>query len=208
MILHGYFRSTAAWRVRIALNLKGLKVETIPHDLVAGTQGAPDYLKINPQGLVPALILDDGPVLTQSLAICEYLDEVHPEPSLLPGDAIMRARIRACAMVIACDTHPVQNLRVLNRLRGMGIAEPEVQKWGRDTIEMGLDALDQILTRFDGPYACGSQPTLADLCLVPQMANARRFGLELRWPRLLEIEALCQAHPAFAAAVPDKQATV
>ena len=208
MILHGYFRSTAAWRVRIALALKGLDVETVPHDLVAGTQGSADYLKLNPQGFVPALILDDGPdgggqVLTQSLAICEYLDEIHPEPSLLPGDAVMRARIRACAMVIACDTHPVQNLRILKRLRGMGIEEPMVQQWGRDTIEMGLDALDQLLTGFDGPYACGLQPTLADLCLVPQLANARRFGLEVRWPRLLEIEALCQAHPAFAASAPD-----
>ena len=208
MILHGYFRSTAAWRVRIALNLKGLSVETVPHNLVTGTQGAPDYLKINPQGLVPALILDEtdgGQVLTQSLAICEYLDEVYPEPKLLPGDAVMRARIRACAMVIACDTHPVQNLRVLNRLRGLGLEEPQVQQWGRDTIEQGLSALDQLLAGFEGPYACGPQPTMADLFLVPQMANARRFGLEIRWPRLLEIEAACQALPAFAEAVPDKQ---
>ena len=208
MILHGYFRSTAAWRVRIALNLKGLSVETVPHNLVTGTQNAPDYLKINPQGLVPALILDEtdgGQVLTQSLAICEYLDEVYPEPKLLPGDAVMRARIRACAMVIACDTHPVQNLRVLNRLRGLSLEEPQVQQWGRDTIEQGLGALDQLLAGFEGPYACGPQPTMADLFLVPQMANARRFGLEIRWPRLLEIEAACQALPAFAEAVPDKQ---
>lgn len=203
MILHGYFRSTAAWRVRIALGLKGLDVETVPHNLVTGTQSAPDYLKINPQGLVPALILDDGSVLTQSMAICEYLDERHPEPRLLPGDAVMRARIRACAMVIACDTHPVQNLRVLNRLRGLGLEEPQVQQWGRDTIEQGLEALDQLLAGFDGPYACGPEPTMADLFLVPQMANARRFGLEIRWPRLLEIEALCQTHPAFVASVPD-----
>lgn len=204
MILHGYFRSSAAWRVRIALALKGLDVETVPHNLVADEQKAPDYLKINPQGFVPALILDQGQALTQSLAICEYLDEVYPEPSLLPGDPVMRARIRASAMVVACDTHPVQNLTVLRRLRGLGIEEPEVQKWGRDTIEAGFEALDQLLAGFDGPYACGDQPTLADLCLVPQMANARRFGLELRWPRLNEIEALCQAHPAFIAAAPDK----
>jgi maleylpyruvate isomerase len=204
MILHGYFRSTAAWRVRIALALKGLDVETVPHNLVANEQKAPDYLKINPQGFVPALILEDGQALTQSLAICEYLDEVYPSPSLLPGDAVMRARIRACAMVVACDTHPVQNLTILRRLRSLGLEEEQVQQWGRDTIEAGLDALDQLLTGFDGPYACGPTPTLADLCLVPQMANARRFGLELRWPRLLEIEALCQAHPAFMAAAPDK----
>ena len=210
MILHGYFRSTAAWRVRLALGLKGLDVTTVPHNLVLGEQKAPDYLTINPQGFVPALILDAGPdgkeqALTQSLAICEYLDEVHPEPSLLPGDAVMRARIRACAMVVACDTHPVQNLTVLKRLRGLGLEEPLVQQWGRDTIEAGLDALDQLLAGFDGPYACGPEPTLADICLVPQLANARRFGLEVRWPRLLAIEALCQAHPAFIAAAPDMQ---
>jgi maleylpyruvate isomerase len=203
MILHGYFRSTAAWRVRIALNLKGLTAEAAPHSLLKDEQHAPDYLRINPQGLVPALVLDDGQALTQSLAICEYLDEVHPEPPLLPGDAVMRARIRACAMVVACDTHPVQNLRVLKRLRGLGLEEPQVQQWGRDTIEQGFEALDTLLAGFDGPYACGPAPTMADLFLIPQMANARRFGLDIRWPRLLEIEALCQQHPAFAAAVPE-----
>ncbi|CAN5182309.1 maleylacetoacetate isomerase [soil metagenome] len=203
MILHGYFRSTAAWRVRIALNLKGLTAEAVPHSLLKNEQNAPDYLEINPQGLIPALIVDDGAVLTQSLAICEYLDEIHPEPPLLPGDAVMRARIRACAMVIACDTHPVQNLRVLKRLRGLGLDEPQVQQWGRDTIEQGLGALDILLAGFDGLYACGPEPTMADLFLVPQMTNARRFGLDLRWPRLLAIEALCQSHPAFAAAVPE-----
>jgi maleylpyruvate isomerase len=206
MILHGYFRSTAAWRVRIALALKGLDAEAVPHRLLEGTQTAPDYLKINPQGLVPALILDDGQILTQSLAICEYLDEVHPEPPLLPGDAVMRARIRACAMVIACDTHPVQNLRVQARLRGLGLDDAQVRAWAHDTIEQGFEALAQLLSGFDGPFACGPQPTLADLCLVPQMFNARRFGVEIRWPRLLAIEAACQAHPAFAAAVPEKAA--
>lgn len=203
MILHGYHRSTAAWRVRIALNLKGLSADAVPHSLLKDEQNAPDYLAINPQGLIPALVLDDGQVLTQSLAICEYLEEAYPTPSLLPGDAVMRARIRACAMVVACDTHPVQNLRVLKRLRGLGLEEPQVQQWGRDTIAQGLGALDVLLAGFDGPYACGHEPTMADLFLVPQMANARRFGLDIRWPRLLAIEALCQAHPAFAAAVPE-----
>lgn len=204
MILHGYFRSTAAWRVRIALNLKGLSVEHVPHSLLKGEQKSPEYLAMNPQGFVPALQLDNGQVLTQSIAICEYLDEIAPEPPLLPGDAVLRARIRAAALVVACDIHPVQNLTVLGRIRKLTNGDEDaVQAWARDTIDTGLDALDALLATFDGPYACGDQPSLADLCLVPQLANARRFNVALRWPRLLSIEAVCQEHPAFAAAVPD-----
>ncbi len=206
MILHGYFRSTAAWRVRIALGLKGLSVEQVSHHLRKGEQRAPDYLALNPQGLVPSLVVDDGAVLTQSLAICEYLEEIAPEPTLLPGDAVMRARIRSAALLIAADVHPLQNLRVLQRLRGLNLSEDQVQEWARSVIDDGLDSFDRLCARAEGAFSFGDGPTLADLCLVPQLGNARRFGVELRWPRLLAIEAACLALPAFALAAPEVQA--
>ncbi|WP_420469582.1 maleylacetoacetate isomerase [Brevundimonas sp. FT23042] len=205
MILHGYFRSTASWRVRIALNLKGLVAEQVFHHLRKGEQRAPDYLALNPQGLVPALITDDGAVLTQSLAICEYLDEQYPGPALLPADALDRARVRAVAQVIACDIHPVQNLKVLQNLRDLGLAEAAVQGWAAEVIETGLDAVDRLLADTTGPFAFGETPTLADLCIVPQLGNARRFNVALRWPRLLEIEAACLALDAFRSAAPGAQ---
>lgn len=205
MKLHGYFRSTAAWRVRIALGLKGLKAEDVFHHLRKGEQTAPAYLALNPQGLLPAFETDEGQVLTQSLAIIEYLDEVYPEPSLLPGDAIQRAKIRAAALVVAADTHPVQNLKILNRVRALGQDDAGVQAWARVTIDEGLDALNSLLEQQSGPFAFGDQPTLADLCLVPQLGNARRFGVDLRWPRLIQIEATCLALPAFQQAAPEQQ---
>ena len=194
MILHGYWRSSAAWRVRIVLALKGLTVDQVPHHLRHGGQRAPDYLALNPQGLVPALVTDDGQVLTQSLAICEYLDEIAPEPSILPGDAAMRARIRAAALVVAADTHPVQNLKIIARIKAMGQDE---QAWARRVIEDGFDALEALLGGTPGPFAFGEVPTLADVCLVPQMANARRFGCDPHWPRLQAIEAECLKLDAF-----------
>lgn len=205
MILHGYFRSTASWRVRIALNLKGLVAEQVFHHLRKGEQRAPEYLALNPQGLVPALITDNGAVLTQSLAICEYLDELHPEPALLPADPLERARVRAVAQVIACDIHPVQNLKVLQNLRDLGLAEGAVQSWAANVIEEGLDAVDRLLAGNDGPFAFGSTPTLADIVIVPQLGNARRFNVDLRWPRLLEIEAACLELDAFRSAPPGAQ---
>ncbi len=205
MILHGYFRSTASWRVRIALGLKGLSAAHVSHHLRKGEQRAPDYLAINPQGLTPALITDDGAVLTQSLAICEYLDEIAPAPPLLPGDALQRARIRAAAQVIACDVHPVQNLKVLARVKALGHDEAVATAWAKQTIEEGLDALSVLLAKDAGPFAFGAAPTLADLCLVPQLGNARRFGVDLRWPRLMEIEAACDALEPFRAARPENQ---
>ena len=140
MILHGYYRSTAAWRVRIALALKGLTYEQAFHHLRRGEQRAADYLAVNPQGLVPALVLGDGAVLTQSLAIVEYLDETHPSPPLLPADPVGRARVRAFALAIACDIHPVQNLIVLDHLRRVGLDEDAVQAWAREVIDRGLSA--------------------------------------------------------------------
>jgi maleylpyruvate isomerase len=205
MILHGYFRSTASWRVRIALGLKGLAADQVFHHLRRGEQRAPDYLLVNPQGLLPALALDDGRVLTQSLAIVEYLDETHPEPPLLPADPVARAQVRAVAQAIACDIHPVQNLKVLARLRDLGLDEPAVQGWAAAVIEEGLDAVDTLLADHSGRFAFGDAPGLADLVLVPQLGNARRFGVELRWNRLTDIEAACLELPAFKSAVPSAQ---
>jgi len=205
MILHGYFRSTASWRVRIALGLKELEAVQVIHHLRKGEQRAPEYLALNPQGLLPSFVTDDGAVLTQSLAIIEYLDEVSPTPSLLPADPVQRAKVRAVAQAVACDIHPVQNLKVLQRLRDLGLAEDQVQTWAAMTIEEGMDAVDKLLADQPGPFAFGDAPTLADLCIVPQLGNARRFGVEMRWPRLLALEAACLELPAFQNAVPGKQ---
>jgi len=205
MILHGYFRSSAAWRVRIALHMKGLAVETRFHHLGKGEQLSTGYRAVNPQGLIPSLILDDGAVLTQSLAICEYLDETCPEPPLLPSDALGRARVRAFAQVVACDIHPVQNLRVLKALQARGQTQDDTRAWAREVISGGFDALETLVADQTGVFSFGDTPTLADICLVPQMANARRFGVELTWPRLSAIETACLALPAFSDTRPDLQ---
>jgi maleylpyruvate isomerase len=207
MRLHTYYRSTASWRVRIALNLKGITADHLFHHLRKGEQRAPDYLRLNPQGLVPALETGDGTVLTQSLAICEWLDETHPEPPLLAGSPLQRARIRAFALAIACDIHPVQNLKVLARLRAMSLPQSEVTAWARWIIEDGLAACEALLAGTPGPFCFGQAPTLADICLVPQLYNARRFGAELSgFTRLLAVEQTCNARPAFAQAAPERQA--
>jgi maleylpyruvate isomerase len=206
MKLHGYFRSSAAYRVRIALNLKGLSAEHLAHHLRKGEQCAPAYLAINPQGLVPALEDDTGAVLTQSVAIIEWLDETHPNPPLLPKDPLRRARVRAFALAIACDTHPVQNLKVLSRLRELGLAEEKVGEWAAWVNREGLAACEALVRAEAGPFLFGAAPTLADLCLVPQLANARRFGVDVSaYPRLLQAEAAAKALPAFADAAPEKQ---
>jgi maleylpyruvate isomerase len=204
VILHGYFRSTASYRVRIALNLKGIAYSQTSHHLRKGEQRAPAFMALNPQGLVPALEID-GAVLTQSLAICDYLDERNPEPALLPADPIARAKVRALAQVIACDVHPIQNLKILDRLRQQGLDHAAVNTWAATVIEDGFDACAAMIADHDGPYCFGEQVTLADLCLVPQFVNARRFDADLRWPRLLDIERACFALPAFAAASPEQQ---
>jgi maleylpyruvate isomerase len=206
MKLHGYFRSSASYRVRIALNLKGLSTEHLPHHLRKGEQCAPAYLAINPQGLVPTLEDDAGTVLTQSLAIIEWLDETHPTPPLLPKDPLRRAKVRAFAMALACDTHPVQNLKVLARLRQLGLAEEKVTEWTAWANREGLAACETLIAAEAGPFCFGSAPTIADLCLVPQLANARRFGVDVSaYPRLLQAETAAKAMKAFADAAPDKQ---
>ncbi len=204
MLLHSFFRSGAAYRVRIALNLKGLAYEVAPRNLRRNEQHDPGYLAVNPQGLVPALETDGG-VITQSLAICEYLDEVFPEPPLLPRDPHMRARVRAFADVIACDVHPIQNLKILKRLEGLGLSEAQVAAWAVETIENGFDACEALIDDQPGPFCFGDRPTLADVFLAPQFVNARRFGVELRWPRLQAAEAACLELPAFRQAAPDNQ---
>jgi len=206
--LYSYFRSSAAYRCRIALNLKGLAYETAPVHLVkdGGQHNAPAYRALNPQGLVPALE-HDGRVITQSLAIIEYLDEIHPEPPLLPGDAELRAKIRAFALAIACDIHPINNLRVLNYLKGpMGQEQAAADRWYRHWVETGLAACERLLPKRESRFCFGDQPTLADACLIPQIYNARRFNCDLAaMPRLVAIDAAARALPAFAKAAPEAQ---
>lgn len=210
MKLHGYFRSSAAWRVRIALALKGLSVEHVFHHLRRGEQRDPAYLRLHPQGLVPALELDDGTVLTQSLAIIEWLEETRPEPPLLPqGDALARARVRAFSLAIAAEIHAVQNLKVLNRVKALGHPQEVANEWARETIAEGLAACEAMLREGGGsagPFCFGATPGMADCCLVPQLYNARRFNVDLgSMPRLLAAEAACLTLPAFAETAPEKQ---
>jgi maleylpyruvate isomerase len=205
MRLHGYFRSSASYRVRIALNLKGLSAEHLPHHLRKGEQGDPAYLAINPQGLVPTL-QDQSAIITQSLAIIEWLEETHPEPPLLPEDPLRRAHVRAFAQVLACDTHPVQNLKVLARLRQLGVPEEKVTDWAAWANREGLAACEALIGNESGPFCFGEAPGMADLCLVPQLANARRFGVDVAaFPRLLMAEAAAKNIKAFADAAPERQ---
>ncbi len=209
MKLYDYFRSSAAYRVRIALNFKGLAPERAFVHLRRNAQREDDYLALNPHGLVPALVTDDGAVLTQSLAIVEYLEETHPSPPLLPPDPAARARVRAIALAIACDIHPLDNLRVLRYLlHTVGVTEEQKDAWYKYWIDVGLEALEIQLSRDDatGRFCHGDAPTLADVCLVPQLANARRVAMDLSpYPTLTRIETACRALPAFAAAEPARQ---
>ncbi|MDE2579187.1 MAG: maleylacetoacetate isomerase [Hyphomicrobiales bacterium] len=205
MTLYGYFRSSAAWRVRIALGLKNLHVTHVHRHLRRGEHNAPDYLALNPQGLLPALQLDDGRILTQSLAIIEWLDETWPQPPLLPSDPYDRARVRAFALAIACDIHPLQNLRVLGRVKAAA-GEEAGQRWAADVNREGLAACEKLIASEPGPFCFGASPTLADICLMPQLGNARRFGVDVAaFPRLLAAETAARALPAFALAAPEHQ---
>jgi maleylpyruvate isomerase len=204
MKLHSYFRSSASYRVRIALSLKGIAYETHSHHLRRGEQDAPEYRALHPQGFVPALEAD-GQVLIQSLAICEYLEETHPSPPLLPKDPLQRARVRAFAQVICCDIHPIQNLKVLRRLRSSGFSDDAVNQWAAQIISEGFDACEQLIAHEPGPFCFGATVTLADVCLIPQLLNARRFKVDLRWPRLLAVEAACLQLEAFRQAAPEHQ---
>ncbi|MBB4287553.1 maleylacetoacetate isomerase [Roseospira goensis] len=209
MRLYTYWRSSAAQRVRIALHLKGVAYDPVPVHLRRGEQRGAAHAARNPQRLVPALELDDGTVLTQSLAIIEYLEETHPAPPLLPADARGRARVRALAQAVACDIHPVQNLRVLSHLTGAcGLDEDTKTAWARHWIETGLAAVERLLadSAETGRFCHGDTPTLADCCLIPQLFNARRFGCDLSALETVgRIDSACAALPAFRRAAPDAQ---
>jgi maleylacetoacetate isomerase len=205
--LYSFFRSSAAYRTRIALNLKGIPFETAAIHLTkdGGRQHTAEFRAVNPQQRVPALVLDGGTILLQSLAIIEYLDEVHPEPPLLPKDPIERAQVRAVAQIIACDIHPLNNVGPLNYLRGAVKADqPTVQEWYRHWITVGFEAVEALIR--PGPYAFGPAVTIADICLVPQVANARRFKVALeRFPNIVAADTAATKHPAFDAARPELQ---
>ena len=209
MILYGYALSSASFRVRIALALKKLPYESVVKNLRAGEHRQADYLSINLQGFVPALGLDDGAVLGQSMAIIEYLDELPPQPPLLPRAPIARARVRALAQAIACDVHPLNNLRVLRYLEEqLGQDKNTRDTWYRHWVQVGFDALERWLVRDadTGRFCHGDAPTLADICLVPQVFNARRFSVDLNpYPRILAIDAACRELPAFQGAAPEHQ---
>jgi maleylpyruvate isomerase len=206
MILHGYWRSGASYRVRIALGLKGLAYETAAHDLRQGAQKAVDYLALNPQGMVPAL-QDGDLVVTQSPAILEWLEETHPEPALLPKGTTDRAHVRAMAALIGCDIHPLNNLRVLKSLRGdFGADQATVDAWAARWIAPGFTALETLVARHGNGWSFGDAPGLVDCYLIPQLYSARRFNMDLEpWPGLLAVESRALAHPAFQAADPDRQ---
>lgn len=208
MKLYGYFRSSAAYRVRIALNLKGLACEQEFRRLRRDEHRQPDYLALNPQGLVPTLV-DGKTVIGQSLAIVEYLEEMRPEPPLLPDDPAGRARVRQLAQIVACDIHPLNNLKVLNYLRSeLGQNEDAVNGWYRHWVESGLAAFEALLagSPATGRFCHGDRPGLADLCLVPQLYNARRFDCDIApFTTIRRVDEACQALPAFADAAPEKQ---
>jgi len=205
--LYSYFRSSAAYRARIALNLKGIPYETESIHLTrgGGRQHAPEYRAINPQQRVPALRLDNGEVLIQSLAIIEYLDETHPAPPLLPADPIARAHVRAVAQAIACDIHPLNNTSPLFYLKNeLKHDQAEINVWYAHWVTVGFAAVEALLR--PGPHAFGAQVTLADVCLVPQVANARRFNVPLdKFPKIVAVDAACLKLPAFDKARPENQ---
>ena len=207
MKLYSYFRSSAAYRVRIALNLKGIAYDTIPIHLIkdGGHNKRPEFRAINPQMRVPVLVTPHGDILTQSLAIIEYLDETHPQPPLLPKDPIARAKVRALAELIACDIHPLNNTSPLRYLkRDMGQDQSAIDTWYHHWVLSGFEALEAMIG--EGPYLCGKEVTLADTCLVPQVANARRLKVPLdKFPKIVAADAACLKLAAFDKARPENQ---
>jgi len=205
--LYDYLYSSAAYRVRIALNLKELSADVVTIDLrkEGGLNKKPAYRAVNPQMRVPALKLDSGEVLVQSLAIIEFLNQIHPQPPLLPGDAVERAKVRALAQVIACDVHPLNNIGPLRYLKNvLGQEQPKIDTWYQHWITEGFAAVEAMIER--GPYTFGNEITLADICLVPQVYNARRFKVPLEnFPKLVAVDARCRRIAAFDKASPENQ---
>jgi len=205
--LYGFFRSSAAFRVRIALNLKGLSYEqqTVHLTKDGGHNRRPEYRAVNPQMRVPALTLDSGDTLIQSLAIIDYIDEIHPQPPLLPQDPLARARVREIAQLIACDIHPLNNTSPLRYLKNqLGQEQDKIDEWYRHWVTVGFEALEALMS--DGPYSCGAQVTLADICLVPQVYNARRLKTPLeRFPKIVAADTACLKLAAFDKARPENQ---
>lgn len=204
MELFTYYRSTSSYRVRIALALKGLDYQALPVNLLKGEQRGAHYLALNPQGRVPALRTDGGELLVQSPAIIEYLEEVYPQPALLPASVESRAKVRGVAAIIGCDVHPLHNVSVLNQLRQLGHDDTQVNQWIAHWIGQGLAAVEQLIG--DRGFCFGDEPGLADVYLIPQLYAAERFNVDLSgYPRIARVAALAQAHPAFAKAHPSCQ---
>jgi len=209
--LYGYWRSSAAYRVRIALNLKGLAYQQVPVHLVrdGGEQHGEAYQALNPQGLVPLLVDEEngGARIAQSLAIIEYLEEIFPVPAILPADPVERAQARALALHLACDVHPLNNLRVLQYLsRELGVDDAAKNAWYRHWVAAGLAAVEQGLAAYDDTFSLGTRPGYLEACLIPQVYNARRFDCDLdAYPRILALTARCEALDAFRHAAPDAQ---
>ncbi|TPK77503.1 maleylacetoacetate isomerase [Mesorhizobium sp. B2-4-12] len=209
IVLHNYYRSSTSHRVRIALEMKGLSYDYVPHHLRHGEHLEPAYLALNPQGLVPTIVWNDGMMLTQSLAIIEFLDETQPHPPLLPKDPSDRARVRMLAQMIACDIHPVNNLRVLTSLRTLfGAGDQDITNWFRHWVNEGFGPLEKILASspWTGTFCHGEAPGLADICLSAQVTSNARFGVDLApYPTIARINAACMALPAFQKAAPQNQ---
>ncbi|WP_028942718.1 maleylacetoacetate isomerase [Pseudomonas vranovensis] len=204
MDLFNYYRSTSSYRVRIALALKQLEYQYVPVNLLKGEQGQPDFLALNPQGRVPALRIDSGELLVQSPAIIEYLEEVYPQPALLPEDHVLRAQVRGVAALIGCDVHPLHNVSVLKQLRGLGHDEDQVNQWIAHWISQGLAAVEELIG--DEGFCFGEEPGLADVYLVPQLYAAERFNIGLGdYPRIRRVAALAEQHSAFVQAHPSRQ---
>ena len=204
--LYSAWRATAPYRVRIGLALKGVDYDYVAVDLLAGEQLAPAYRAVNPQGLTPALDLGDGQILTQSLAILEWLEETRPTPAILPRSALDRATVRTMAGIIACDIHPLNNTRVGRKLTALGADQAAITGWIQGWITEGFDALEPMVAQHAGMFAFGDTPTLADCCLIPQVYSANRYQLDVgTWPAIHGVAERCVMHPAFAAAHPSRQ---